>query len=78
MIEIKRQRSPAPREGAPGDDAVELSIQAGDNAALEQIRKRDYSAKYRGLPNQGLFKVGLVFDSRARNLVKADWLAVSG
>jgi hypothetical protein len=54
-----------------------LSIQAGENPALTQIRERDYSANYRGLPNQGLFEVGLVFDSQARNLVRADWVRLS-
>jgi hypothetical protein len=44
---------------------------------LTQIRERDYSAKYRGLPNQGLFEVGLVFDSQARNPVWADWVRLS-
>ncbi|BCU08257.1 ATP-binding protein [Allochromatium tepidum] len=43
------------------------------NPALAQIRARDYSAKYRGLPNKGLFELGLVFDSRTRNLAQADW-----
>lgn len=77
VIEIKLQRSPSPCEGAPGEGAVEPAIQSGDNPALEQIRDRDYSAKYRGLPSQGLFEVGLVFDSQVRNLVKADWVALN-
>jgi hypothetical protein len=46
------------------------------NPALAQIRARDYSAKYRGLPNKGLFELGLVFDSRMRNLAQADWRTV--
>ncbi|WP_006788327.1 ATP-binding protein [Thiorhodospira sibirica] len=44
-----------------------------DNPALAQIQARDYSAKYRHTPNQGLFEVGLVFSSTARNLIQADW-----
>jgi hypothetical protein len=47
-----------------------------DNPALAQIRARGYSDKYRGLPHQGLFELGLVFDSTARNLVQADWAQV--
>jgi len=50
----------------------------GENTALGQIQARCYSAKYRGLPQQGLFEVGLVFSSQARNLVQADWIAVQG
>ena len=46
------------------------------NPALAQIRARDYSAKYRGLPVRGLFELGLVFDSQERNLVQADWQAL--
>jgi len=37
---------------------------------------RDYSAKYRGLSSLGLFELGLVFASQARNLVQADWRRV--
>jgi hypothetical protein len=48
-----------------------------DNPALEQIRARGYSAKYRGLPSQGLFELGLVFDPDVRNLVQADWRPVA-
>jgi hypothetical protein len=44
---------------------------------LEQIRARGYSEKYRGLPSQGLFELGLVFDASARNLVQADWRRVT-
>jgi len=46
------------------------------NPALAQIRARDYSAKYRGLPGRGLFELGLVFDTQERNLVQADWQAL--
>ncbi len=63
----------APR---PGDVTVPVLTQAGDNPALVQIQARGYSAKYRGLPNKGLFEVGLVFDPQARNLTQADWVAV--
>ncbi len=47
------------------------------NPALAQIRTRDYSARYRGLPSRGLFELGLVFDAEARNLVRADWRPVA-
>jgi len=47
------------------------------NPALAQIRARGYSAKYRGLPSQGLFELGLVFDPDVRNLVQADWHPVA-
>ncbi len=50
----------------------------GENAALSQIQAHGYSAKYRGLPQRGLFEVGLVFSSTARNLLQADWAAVQG
>lgn len=50
----------------------------GENTALGQVQARGYSAKYRGLPQQGLFEVGLVFSSQTRNLVQADWIAVRG
>ena len=46
------------------------------NPALAQIRAREYSAKYRGLPGRGLFELGLVFDSQERNLIQADWQAL--
>ncbi|WP_295449584.1 ATP-binding protein [uncultured Thiodictyon sp.] len=75
VIEIKLRRSlaPPPDEPAPGDPTKT----AAANPVLAQIRARGYSAKYRGLPSQGLFEVGLVFDSQAHNLVQADWCAVS-
>ena len=82
VVEIKLQRGqpPArpssPPDPQPEDDASPLRLQSGANPALDQIRARDYSAKYRGLPNQGLFEVGLVFDRQARNLVQADWRVV--
>ena len=43
------------------------------NPALAQIQARGYSEKYRGVPGRGLFEVGLVFGSTARNLIQADW-----
>ncbi|HPB76295.1 MAG TPA: PD-(D/E)XK nuclease domain-containing protein, partial [Chromatiaceae bacterium] len=49
---------------------------AATNPALAQIRARDYSAKYRGLPGRGLFELGLVFDRQDRTLVQADWQAL--
>lgn len=82
VIEIKLQRGQTPaRPVTPldplSDDAASpLRLQSGANPALDQIRARDYSAKYRGLPNQGLFEVGLVFERQARNLVQADWRVV--
>jgi len=52
------------------------ATEARSNPALEQIRARDYSEKYRGEPGKGLFEVGLVFSSEMRNLVQADWVDV--
>jgi len=49
------------------------ATEVGPNQALEQIRERGYSEKYRGEPGKGLFEVGLVFSGEARNLVQADW-----
>jgi hypothetical protein len=43
------------------------------NPALAQIQARGYSEKYRATPGKGLFEVGLVFSSAARNLIQADW-----
>jgi hypothetical protein len=82
VIEIKLQRGQTPaRPVTPldplSDDAASpLRLQSGANPALDQIRARDYSVKYRGLPNQGLFEVGLVFERQARNLAQADWRVV--
>jgi hypothetical protein len=47
------------------------------NPALEQIRQRGYSEKYKNDPGKKLFEVGLVFSSIERNLIQADWLEVS-
>lgn len=46
------------------------------NPALAQIRARGYSDKYLGLPSRGLFELGLIFDSVARNLAQADWVRI--
>ncbi|WP_242513377.1 ATP-binding protein [Halochromatium salexigens] len=43
------------------------------NPALAQIQARGYSQKYQQAPGKGLFEVGLVFSSAARNLIQADW-----
>lgn len=43
------------------------------NPALEQIQKKDYSRKYRNLPDTMVHEVGLVFSKAERNLVKCDW-----
>lgn len=43
------------------------------NAALDQIVKRDYAAKYRGQPNRNVFEVGLVFGRQEKNLVQFGW-----
>ncbi len=63
-----RTGAPTTPPGSPSPPAT--------NPALAQIRARDYSAKYRGLPGRGLFELGLVFDSQDRNLVQADWQAL--
>ena len=47
--------------------------ESAPNPALEQIRERGYSEKYRHQPGKGLFEVGLVFSARERNLIRADW-----
>jgi len=63
VIEIKLNRKPEV-SGAGESESTKL--------ALAQVRARDYSAKYRNLPDKRLFELGLVFDSKARNLVQAD------
>ncbi len=50
--------------------------EAESNPALEQIRSRGYSEKYRNEPGKGVFEVGLVFSSKERNLIQADWVRV--
>jgi hypothetical protein len=62
----------APSKQLQDGEPTPLSIQTGDNPASARVRARDFSAKYRDLPNQGLLEVGLVFDRQARDLVRAD------
>jgi hypothetical protein len=71
VMEIKVRRGAG--DAARPDGKTAPVADQPDNAALAQIRARGYSDKYRGLPKQGLFELGLVFDSAARNLVQADW-----
>ncbi len=47
-----------------------------DNPALAQIQKKGYSKKYSTVSGKGLFEVGLVFCSKERNLIQADWVQV--
>ncbi|MTW21642.1 ATP-binding protein [Allochromatium palmeri] len=72
--DAETQAKPKGRQSRKTDDATPTEESA--NPALAQIRARDYSVKYRGLSNKGLFELGLVFDSQARNLAHADWRAV--
>ena len=60
---------------AQDDDPV--SNKPGSNSALEQIHKRGYSQKYQNEPGKGVFEVGLVFSSDARNLILADWRKIT-
>jgi hypothetical protein len=53
-----------------------VSIGTGENPALARIRARGYSAKYSGLPGNGLIELALVLDSGARSLAPADWARV--
>ena len=62
---------------------IEIKLERGEtkdevenNLALEQIREQGYSEKYRDDPGKGLYEVGLVFSSKKRNLVQADWVRV--
>jgi hypothetical protein len=64
VMELKLDREAAQDTGASETTA---------NPALAQIQARGYSDKYRGAPGRGLFEVGLVFGSTARNLIRADW-----
>ena len=47
---------------------------AGAPGALQQLRDRDYAAKYRGL-GQPITLVGLEFSQASRNLERFDWAA---
>ena len=44
-----------------------------DRSALDQLRSRNYSAKYRGIAGKSIHEVGLTFSSAERNLVAAHW-----
>jgi hypothetical protein len=59
--------------GAGSELAANAPAAPAINPALAQIQARGYSQKYRQAPGQGLFEVGLVFSSAARNLIQADW-----
>lgn len=45
---------------------------AGALGALQQIKARDYAAKYRGL-GQPVTLVGIEFSRASRNLERIDW-----
>ncbi len=64
VIEIKR------------DNSAILTEQGDTNPALEQIQQQHYSERYRGI-GKGVFELGLVFSTHARNLVQANWQQVS-
>jgi len=61
VIEIKLDRND-----------VDSSVKGAVNPALQQIQERGYAEKYKGQPGKGLFEVGLVFNSKVRNLIIAD------
>ena len=63
VIEIKLVR----------DALVDAPTKPSSNLALAQIQTRGYSEKYQDAPDKGLFELGLVFSSAARNLIQADW-----
>lgn len=74
VIEIKvtdRGGGPA-RPGDPEEEKDET------NSALEQVRRRGYAEKYRGLPAVRIFEVGMVFDRAARNLASFAWAERKG
>ncbi|NBC47845.1 MAG: AAA family ATPase [Gammaproteobacteria bacterium] len=58
---------------ADTDVAAGVPTAPTTNPALAQIQARGYSQKYRQAAGKGLFEVGLVFSSAARNLIQADW-----
>jgi len=85
LIEIKVERDAAELQTSGGAAAPHLGLnqQAADskssnprrpNRALEQIRARDYSAKYRGEPGKSVHELGLIFCSKQRNIIQADWI----
>ncbi|MBK1703565.1 ATP-binding protein [Halochromatium glycolicum] len=61
------------RTDAGTECPADASAIPAHNPALAQIQARGYSEKYRAAPGKGLFEVGLVFSSTARNLIEADW-----
>ena len=79
VMEFKLDRGAAASKVVAEDagDAVDGESAEAANPALEQIQARGYSEKYRGAPGRGLFEVGLVFGSAARNLIQADWRRVA-
>ncbi len=44
------------------------------NEALQQIQEMDYAAKYIGLPDTGVYELGLIFDPVKRSMVEFDWV----
>jgi hypothetical protein len=69
--------STGPALGAGAEVAADVPPLPTTNPALAQIQARGYSQKYRNAPGKGLFEVGLVFSSAARNLIQADWRRIS-
>ncbi|MBK1703564.1 ATP-binding protein [Halochromatium glycolicum] len=61
------------RPDAGAERPADASAIPAHNPALAQIQASGYSEKYRAVPGKGLFEVGLVFSSAARNLIEADW-----
>lgn len=61
--------STGPALGAGTEVAVDVPAVSATNPALAQIQARGYSQKYRQASGKGLFEVGLVFSSAARNLI---------
>jgi hypothetical protein len=53
---------------------TELPADGVGNPALAQIRKMDYASKYRELPGQQLFELGMVFGRAERGLIGFNWL----
>ena len=78
VMELKLERGAAASKVVAEDakEAAEDEPTEVANPALAQIQARGYSEKYRGAPGRGLFEVGLVFGSTARNLIQADWRRV--
>jgi hypothetical protein len=52
----------------PGDVS-----EGGSNSAMEQVRARNYTQKYRGEPGVLIFELGLVFSQERRTLVQFDY-----